>query len=143
MKLLKELFELASLSEGKKKSMKITIDTPKPRGKHVNDVLRSKKGGRMKSPTDFDRNAVKRDTQAALHEAEADEGYFWYSAMVETKNRGGDDGPETTDHRYDGAVMAGSADEARAKAKRMYPRAYDIQVGPTTKARYDREMERP
>lgn len=61
-----------TMSESKKNDMKIKVDVQKPRGKHVNDVLRSKRGGRMKSATDYDRRSMKRDTRAAMFEAEDD-----------------------------------------------------------------------
>lgn len=50
-----------AMSEGKK-SAKIVVDVPKPRGKHVNDVLRSKKGGRHHDhKSDFNRAKQKRE----------------------------------------------------------------------------------
>lgn len=130
-----------AMSEGKK-NMTVKVDVPKPRGKQVNDVLRSRKGGRMKSDTDFDRNAVKRATKAALHENDGEEHYFWFAATEEVKNRGGGDGPEATDRRNTGVVKAPDKEAARAQAKRMYPRAYDIEVGTSSKEKYDREMGR-
>jgi hypothetical protein len=130
-----------TMSEGKK-SMTVKVDVQKPRGKHVNDILRSRKGGRMKADTDFDRNAMKRATKAALHENDGEEHYFWFAATEEVKNRGGGDGPEATDRRNTGVVKAPDKEAARAQAKRMYPRAYDIEVGTSTKEKYDREIGR-
>lgn len=39
------------------------IVTIKPRNKHVNDILVSKKGGSHKSPKDFDRQRLKQETR--------------------------------------------------------------------------------
>lgn len=48
-----------AMSEGKK-SAKIVVDVPKPRGKHVNDVLRSKRGGRHHdAKSDYNRAKTK------------------------------------------------------------------------------------
>lgn len=129
-----------AMSESKKMTVKIAA--PKPRNKQVNDVLRSKKGGRMKSPKDFDRNAAKRDTRNAMMEAEDEDCcYFWYSAVEEVKNRGGV-GPDAADRRHDHVIKAANKEEARALVKRRHPKAYDIQVGPTSKERYEKDMDR-
>lgn len=129
-----------AVNEGKKNTT-VKVDVPKPRAKQVNDVLRSRKGGRMKAPTDFDRNAVKRDTRSALRENDGEEHYFWYEATVEHKNRGGaGDGPETFERTSKGVIKAPDAAAAKEQAKRMNPRAYSIEVGTASKADYDREM---
>lgn len=132
MQLLKELMIL-----NEKADDKIVVRTPKPRGKHVNDVLRSKKGGRMKSPTDFDRNATKRDTRKAMMESE-DDCHWEYTCFVEYKNRGGhSDGPETYDKREDGIVKGNTREEALANAKRQCAKGYDFRIAKITKAQYD------
>ena len=48
--------------------MKVTITPPKQRNKAVNDILSRKKGGRMKSLRDYDRNKQKQSTRDAVHE---------------------------------------------------------------------------
>lgn len=136
MQLLKELM---MITEGKT-NKPLTIPQTKPRGKQVHDVLRSKKGGRMKSASDYDRNAVKRDTRNALSEAE--EGYFWYDVSWERKNHGGS-GPEETLHHDDGVLKAGTKEEAIAKVKKSYENSgYNLQVrvGAATKAEFDNHM---
>lgn len=51
MKVLRELLDLSEADENKMK-----IDQPKPRGKQVNDVLRTRKGGRhFDKRKDYDR----------------------------------------------------------------------------------------
>jgi hypothetical protein len=64
MDLLKELFlinKAEALSEGKKSGV-INVDVLKPRNKHVNDILRSKKGGRHHDrKSDFKRAKQKSD----------------------------------------------------------------------------------
>lgn len=127
-----------AMSEGKKQSMQ--LKAPKPRNKQVNDVLRSKKGGRMKSDTDFDRNAVKRDTRKAMTESDdAECCYFWYDVSWEVKNRSGE-GPEAFDKHSHGVIKAATKEEATSKVKSQYKDAMSIRVGKTTKADYDKYM---
>lgn len=135
MELLKELMVL---TEGKKRDGKVVVQTLKPRAKSVNDVLRTRKGGRMKADTDYDRNAVKRDTRKALAESEDDCCYWEYTCYVEYKNRGGHgDGPETYDKSEDGIVKGNTKDEAIANAKKQCSKGYDFRVSKITKAQYD------
>lgn len=55
MKVLREL-----LREDKQDTDKITVELPKPRNKQLNDVLRTRKGGRMQDKRkDYDRNKEK------------------------------------------------------------------------------------
>lgn len=135
MQLLKELM---MITEGKT-NKPLTIPQSKPRGKQVHDVLRSKKGGRMKSASDYDRNAMKRDTRNALSEAE--EGYFWYEIQWDEKNYSGE-GPESTMHHDRGVIKASSKEEAIKKAKSYCPeKVCNVRVGPATKAEYDKDHE--
>ena len=46
----------------------ITVKVPKPRAKRVNEILRTKKGGPMRSPFDFNRAAEKQKLRQALTE---------------------------------------------------------------------------
>lgn len=65
MEFLKELFSISA--QLVVESKKLVVPTSKPvGGKAVNDVLRTRKGGRMKAATDYDRNKVKRETNRAL-----------------------------------------------------------------------------
>ncbi len=41
----------------------ITVKLPKPRAKRLHSILLTKKGGRMRSPRDYDRAALKRETR--------------------------------------------------------------------------------
>lgn len=69
MELLKELFRISTQLDEKKKET-ITVPTLKPRAKHLNDILRSKKGGRHRAATDYDRNAAKRETRKSMYDKE-------------------------------------------------------------------------
>lgn len=63
MELLKELMLIA---EGKKDDNKLVIAQPKPRGKQVNDTLRSKKNARhYNARTDYVRAKEKQKTYEA------------------------------------------------------------------------------
>lgn len=138
MELLKELFDIsARLDEAKKDTL--VVPALKPRAKHVNAILRSKKGGRHSASTDYDRNAAKRETRKSMMEAEEDCCYFWYEASWEVKNRGGE-GPESTDRHSRGVLKADTKDAAMALAKKRYPKANDVRVGKASKADYDKEM---
>lgn len=44
---------------------KIIVSIPKPRARHLHEVMRGRAGGRMKSSADFNRNALKRELQRA------------------------------------------------------------------------------
>ena len=50
---------------------KLSIPTKKPRAKFINDVLVSRKGGKMRSAADFDRQQLKRMAEA--HEFDEEE----------------------------------------------------------------------
>jgi hypothetical protein len=139
MKLLKELFDIGATLEESKKDRTIVVQAVKPRGKHVNDVLRSKKGGRMKSPTDFDRNASKREARKAVMESDEDCCYFWYEVSWEVKNRSGE-GPEAVDRNSRGVIKADSKEHAVSLVKKRYAKATDVRVGKASKADYDKEM---
>ena len=47
---------------------RITVKLPKPRALRVNEVLRSKKGGPMRSIKDYNRQAEKKAAREALAE---------------------------------------------------------------------------
>ncbi len=127
----------AHMSESKKQS--ISVPAAKPRGKHVHDVLRSRKGGRMKSATDYDRNATKRETRKAMAESAEECCYFWYDVSWEVKNRSGE-GPEAFDRHDHGVLKAATKEEAIAKVKKHHPDAMSLRVGKATKADYDKYM---
>jgi hypothetical protein len=50
---------------------KLSIPAKKPRAKFINDVLVSRKGGKMRSSADFDRQQLKH--MAELHEFDDEE----------------------------------------------------------------------
>lgn len=138
MTLLKELFDLAATRLDEAKDQTLVIKKVKPRAKQVNDVLRSKKGGRMKSATDFDRSAIKRETRKMTFESDdADCCYFWYEVSWEVKNRSGE-GPEAFDRHDRGVLKADTKEDAIAKVKSEYKGAMKVRVGKATKADYDK-----
>jgi hypothetical protein len=62
MKLLKEMLDAIDYAKQLTESKDDTVDAklPKPRNKHVNDVLKSKKGGRHYDPkSDYKRSKEK------------------------------------------------------------------------------------
>lgn len=116
----------------------VKVAAPKARNKHLNDVLKGRKGGRhYDARADYVRAKEKQKTRNAMMESDdCEDCYFEVSWCEEVKNRSGE-GPETRDSWHHEVVKAPTKEAAIAKIKARAKVATDFRAVKTSKPRYD------